>query len=114
MHKYPKNKYGAKKSTHPEWGKFDSKGEMERFGFLKLMEQSGYLKDLRRQVSYPIVVNGQKICRYVADFVYTVNGEEVVEDFKGFLTREAALKLKMIKAVYGFDVKLTKKTNEWG
>jgi len=42
-----KNKYRNKKS---EFGgiKFDSKGEMNRYIFLKKMEQDGVIQDLKR------------------------------------------------------------------
>jgi hypothetical protein len=52
------------------------------------MALAGVVKDLQRQVKYEIVINDQKICRYIADFVYTLvnedgSEEKIVEDAKG-------------------------------
>ena len=66
------NKYRNKKS---EFGgiKFDSKGEMNRYIFLKRMEQDGVIQDLKRQVSFPLYANGMLICKLIADFKYNKN-----------------------------------------
>lgn len=55
---------------------------------LSALERCGEISDLQRQVAYPLLVNGIKIGRYIADFVY-VNwkGEKVIEDVKGFETQ---------------------------
>ena len=71
------------------------------------------LRDLERQVKYEIVVNGEKICRYIADFRYKMvdddgTAKEVVEDAKGFETADFKLK-KLMKAVYKIDLYLSKK-----
>jgi len=55
---------------------FDSRWEAERWGQLTAMERAGAIRDLERQIKYEIVVNGEKICRYIADFRY----KEVEED----------------------------------
>ena len=94
------NKYGARKTTFMGIT-FDSKWEAERWGELTAME---------------IVVNDQKICKYVADFQYNKvdeygNLEEVVEDAKGVETAEFKLKKKLMKAVYGIEIYLSKKNN---
>ena len=96
--------------------KFDSKWEAERWGELTAMEKAGYIVDLERQISYEIIVNDQKICKYVADFRYNKvddhgNLEEVVEDAKGVETAEFKLKKKLMKAVYGIEIYLSKKNN---
>ena len=109
------NKYGARKTTFMGI-KFASKWEAERWGELTAMEKAGYITDLQRQISYEIVVNDQKICKYVADFQYNKvdeygNLEEVVEDAKGVETAEFKLKKKLMKAVYGIEIYLSKKNN---
>ena len=108
-------KYGARKTTFMGI-KFDSMWEAERWGELTAMEKAGYITDLQRQISYEIVVNDQKICKYVADFQYNKvdeygNLEEVVEDAKGVETAEFKLKKKLMKAVYGIEIYLSKKNN---
>jgi hypothetical protein len=89
---------------------FDSKVEANKWFELKLLERAGEISDLRRQVTFPIVVNGQKICKYIADFVYEKDGHTVVVDVKSAYTaklREFVLKKKLLKAVYGVDITIT-------
>jgi len=94
-----RSKYGAKK-TVVDGIKFDSMAEAARYGVLKVLQSAGLIKDLRLQVPYVITVNGKKICRYVADFVYIENGKEVVEDVKGMKTPVYNLKKKLMEAVF--------------
>ena len=107
------NKYNAKKTEFMGY-KFDSKWEAERYGQLSSMALAGVVKDLERQVKYEIVVNNHKICNYIADFVYTLvheNGkkEKIVEDAKGVQTTDFKLKMKLMKAVFDIDIKISKK-----
>jgi hypothetical protein len=100
-----KSKYGAIK-TEASGIKFHSRREAKRYMDLRMMEEAGEIKDLKRQVVYPIEVNGMKVCEYVADFVYE-KGEIVVEDAKGYRTEMFNLKAKLMKAVHGVEVLLT-------
>jgi len=107
------NKYNAKKTEFMGY-KFDSKWEAERYGQLSSMALAGVVKDLQRQVKYEIVVNNYKICNYIADFVYILvheNGKEekIVEDAKGVQTTDFKLKMKLIKALFDIDIKISKK-----
>jgi hypothetical protein len=106
-----RSKYGAKK-TVVDGITFDSQAEATRYGVLKIVQASGLITDLRLQVPYQITVNGKKVCRYVADFVYSENGKEVVEDVKGMKTPVYNLKKKLMEAVFGvviFESGLKKK-----
>lgn len=106
-----KAKYGNKKVVI-DGIKFDSKREAQRYGALQLMLKAGLISNLRMQVPYQITVNGKKVCRYVADFVYSENGKEVVEDVKGMKTPVYNLKKKLMEAVFGvviFESGLKKK-----
>lgn len=89
--------------------RFDSKGEAARWGELRLLERAGAIADLRRQVVYPLEVNGVLVAAYVADFVYLEGGETVVEDYKSAATRTAAyrLKAKLMLACHGIRVRET-------
>jgi hypothetical protein len=94
--------------------KFDSKWEAERYGQLASMQMAGVIKDLQRQIKYDIIVNDQKICRYIADFVYTLinedgSKEEIVEDAKGVQTTDFVIKKKLMKAIYNINIKISKK-----
>ncbi len=84
---------------------FASKGEAQRYWELKMMQNCGEITDLELQPRYPIVVNGEKICTYVADFRYTAkDGTKIVEDYKGFRTPIFKLKKKLMRACYGINV----------
>lgn len=109
-----KNKYNAVKCEHPDWGKFDSKGEMSRYGFLVQMQKAGLITEMDRQISFPLIVNGYQVCRYVADFVYTRSDKkEVIEDFKGKETDVFKIKAALFKAIHGRTISVVKTIREW-
>lgn len=104
-------KYHAKK-TELDGITFDSKKEANRYAELKLLERSGAIHNLQRQVRYELIPaqkkNGKTVeraCHYIADFVYEENGKTVVEDVKGFRTKEYVLKRKLMLQVYGIEVR---------
>lgn len=83
---------------------FDSKKERDRYIQLKAMEKAGEISDLRRQVTYPLAVNGVKICSIRPDFEYVRNGELVTEDVKSTATANLPLfkvKARLFEAIYG-------------
>nr|UVY29452.1 MAG: Protein of unknown function (DUF1064) [Bacteriophage sp.] len=106
------SKYHAKK-TVVDGITFDSKREADRYLVLKSMEEDGTIEDLRRQVRYELVsafdVDGRhyRPVFYVADFVYTEDGKEVVEDVKGMRTDTYRLKSKLFARRYGKIIKET-------
>lgn len=97
------SKYGATK-TVMDGITFHSKGEAIRYSELKNLERAGKIQSLSLQPKFPIVVNDIKICNYIADFKYTLDGVEIVEDFKGMVTPIYKLKKKLVKACYGIDI----------
>lgn len=100
----PRNKYGAK-PTVVDGIRFHSKRESERYSELKLLQRAGEIRDLTMQPKFPIVVNDEKICVYIADFSYIENQEIVIEDVKGAKTALYSIKKKLVEALY--DVKIT-------
>ena len=88
--------------------KFDSAAEGERYKILKAKEQGGLIKNLELQKTYPLLVNGLKICDYRADFVYEVGGKTIVEDVKGQVHDVFKLKYKLMFACYGITVLITR------
>lgn len=105
-----KSKYHSRKVQTSD-GVFDSKKEYEHWLKLKNLQYSGYISDLQRQVEFTLipkqVINGKTAelpCHYRADFVYTLNGEKVVEDVKGFKTPEYIIKRKLMLWVHGIKV----------
>ena len=82
---------------------FDSAGEARRWAELQLLEKSGAIRNLERQVRVPLVVNGQKICAVVGDFLYFEGQKRVLEDHKSEFTRRLPvwrLKKKLLAALY--------------
>lgn len=97
--------------------RFDSKREAARYKELKLLERAGQIRNLALQVPYDLVVNGQKVGRYVADFRYRRVSppksdwdyrHPVVEDVKGMKTPVYNLKKKLMKALHGIEILETK------
>lgn len=102
---------------------FDSVKEYRRFCELSLLEKAGAITDLQRQVEFELIpaqrepdrvgVRGGKIkgktieqaVKYVADFVYTENGKRVVEDTKGFRTKDYIIKRKLMLWVHGIKIR---------
>jgi hypothetical protein len=94
------NKYGNKKTQVGD-RLFASKKEARRYQELLLLAEHGEIRDLRLQVPFKMVVGGIKICTYIADFVYhDQTGGVVVEDSKGYETREFKLKAKLFRALF--------------
>jgi hypothetical protein len=120
-------KYGNQKVTFN--GKtFDSKKEARRFKELSLLEKAGAIQDLKTQVKYVLIPTqreqstevykkgakkGQlkpgkiieKECAYIADFCYFQNGVKVVEDTKGFKTKDYIIKRKLMLYMHGIEIK---------
>ena len=123
MRLYNYNKYKSHK-TSANGVIFDSKKEYNRYIELTLLSRSGAIKGLKRQVKFelipaqyePDIINprgkvkkGKLIERavsYIADFVYTdENGKTVVEDTKGFRTKDYIIKRKLLLYVHGIRIK---------
>ncbi|MBH48824.1 MAG: hypothetical protein CME71_11710 [Halobacteriovorax sp.] len=87
---------------------FDSKGESKRWIHLKRSAKKGLIKNLRRQVAYPLKIGDDLITAYVADFVYIEDGVEIVEDFKGHVTTVFRLKKKLFEALYNKPLRIVR------
>lgn len=102
------NKYHAVKT-----GKSASKKEAARKRELELLEMAGEISNLRCQVPFELIpmqkINGkcvERSCKYVADFVYLdKHGRQIVEDTKGFRTKDYIIKRKLMLFRYGIRVK---------
>jgi hypothetical protein len=86
---------------------FDSQKEAARWWELKLLERAGAIADLRRQVRFELIPKqeGERAVTYIADFVYTENGERVVEDAKGVRTQAYVLKRKLMLERHGIRIR---------
>lgn len=92
---------------------FDSKAEAERYTELLIMQNMGVIKGLELQKPFKLVKgkwnNGKPFSvTYKADFVYSLDGEIIVEDVKGFRTKEYEIKKKLMKAIYGIEIQEVK------
>jgi hypothetical protein len=115
------SKYHSRKITQD--GKtFDSVKEFRRFNELALLEKAGAIKNLETQVKYVLLPAQyaeiydkkskrwkekciERECAYVADFVYEENGEKVVEDTKGFKTKDYIIKRKLMYYIHGVRIR---------
>ena len=122
------SKYNNSKCRCNQGHVHDSKKEARRCNELTFLEKAGEITNLRQQVKYVLIptqrefsggwyskgVNkGQpkpgkvieKECSYYADFVYTKNGREIVEDTKGVRTADYKIKKKLMLYVHGLRIK---------
>jgi hypothetical protein len=98
------------KITEVDGVNFHSKKEADRWLVLRELEKRGRVRDLKRQVRFPLDVNGYIVTTYIADFTYIEVGQGeqyVVEDTKGFRTDLYKLKAKLFEAVKGFKIRET-------
>ena len=103
------SKYGNIKTTTSDGITHDSIKEANRWCELKLLERAGKISGLQRQVKYELIPKqgSERAVNYIADFVYTENGKQVVEDVKGFRTKEYKLKKRMLFYFKGIKIKET-------
>lgn len=104
------SKYHSKKSV-VNGIEFDSKKEANRYFELSLLEKAGMISELQQQVKFELIpsqrIDGKVVERsvtYVADFVYKQHGKTVVEDTKGFKTKDYIIKRKLMLYVHGIRV----------
>ena len=92
---------------------FASMAEANRYKELKLLQAHGSIRNLELQPSFPIVVNGVKVGKYLADFRYEREDARgwvsVTEDVKGMETAVFRLKAKLVKALYGLTIELVRR-----
>lgn len=102
---------------------FDSKKEARRYRELKLLEGAGQIQNLELQKEFELIptqreadtvgVRGgvkrgkviEHAVKYKADFVYTENGETVVEDTKGMRTKDYIIKRKLMLYVHQIRIR---------
>ena len=104
-----KSKFHNIRTTTPDGLTHASKKEAARWVFLLELQAKGVICDLRRQIRYPLHVNGVKIGTYIADhqFVWEATGIPQVEDVKSVRTAKLPLfrrNKKHMWAEYGIDV----------
>ena len=117
------NKYHNRKVKTADGITHDSRKEAVRWNQLKALEEEGKIHELRRQMEfllippqYEEIETGkrnkkpkkkllERACIYRADFVYHDEyGEIIVEDTKGFKTKDYVIKRKLMLFVYGIRI----------
>lgn len=103
-----RNKYGNRR-TVTDGIAFDSKREAARYTELRLLERGGIIYGLELQKRYELIPKSKhgKALWYIADFVYTENGQTVVEDVKGLRTAVYRLKKRIMAERYGIVIRET-------
>lgn len=103
-----RNKFGAIPTTYKKI-KYHSKKEAEYAKKLDLLKKAKKIKSWDRQLRIPLIVNGEKICNYIMDFVVTKNdGRLQYIEVKGYETAVWKLKWKLLKAqLKDEDIELT-------
>lgn len=104
---------------------FDSASELRRWEELRLLERAGKIRNLSRQVRFPLTLpNGKSIkirspgipdgrrCFYTADFTYDDHTESAagiytVNEHKGVWSEAARLRLGVFEALYDTRVVIT-------
>lgn len=119
------NKYRNRKVKTSDGIVHDSIKELRRWKELQLLERAGKIKDLKRQVKFILIPaqreqgaigkrggikQGKLIereCSYIADFVYidTKTERMVVEDTKGFKTKDFIIKRKLMLYIHKIQVR---------
>lgn len=94
------NKYGAK-PVRMNGTRYASQKEWRRAMVLKSLAEDGKITEYKEQVWFACVVNGRKVCSYVADFTYVdAEGKYWIEDTKGYRNDMYKLKKKLFEACY--------------
>lgn len=119
---YKSSKYKNKK-VEVDGIVFDSKKEAKRYQELLLLQKAGAIRELQMQVKFVLIpalkepdTTGprggirrgktiEKECAYIADFVYLEGGKTVVEDTKGFRTKDYVIKRKLMLHVHGIRIR---------
>ena len=105
-HRTPKkHKYGAKR-TEVNGIVFDSAKEAKRYKELLILLKAGEIGLLELQVPYELNEGGTHSLKYIADFVYmTKEGVKIVEDAKGYRTKEYLKKKRLMKKIHNITIK---------
>ena len=84
---------------------FHSKGEARRWSEYLVLQRTGIISKLRRQVDLPLVAHGPtgegvQWGKLVVDYAYVIDGKQRYADYKprAGMTPEAALKIASLRA----------------
>ena len=80
---------------------YASKAEARYAEHLDWLKDEGKIWDWERQIRWPLIVNGEKVCTIVPDFkVYTSPRNYALHEVKGFAQPIWRLKRKLFEALH--------------
>jgi hypothetical protein len=88
---------------------YDSKREAIYHNDLKNLQRAGQITALKRQPEFVCEVDGQKICKYIADFSCIENGRLRIIDVKSPITAKDPvfrLKRKLVEALHRITIEV--------
>jgi|DEB19_MinimDraft_3_1074340.scaffolds.fasta_scaffold195348_1 hypothetical protein len=101
------SKYKAKKTVCGQAHQHDSKREAQHCDLLHQELEAGLISDLELQPQFWFVINGKQVKHsngrrvgYQADFAYIRDGQECVDDAKGFTVRDWPLRKAIFLALF--------------
>ena len=101
------NKYKSKRTVCREGHIHDSAKEAVRCEELCYLQRFGKIRNLKIQREFVLIparkysdMPNERKCSYIADFCYMQNGKLIVEDTKGYKTRDYIIKRKLFKEKY--------------
>lgn len=88
---------------------FDSHREMKRYKELIILEKTGNIFRLKYKTPFELIPANDKFraMNYISDFDYYDGEQYIVEDCKGFRTRDYLIKKKLLYHKYGISIKET-------
>ena len=89
--------------------RFDSQKEVYRHLELIQLQKQGKISDLQCQVKFELIPKqqGERQCAFIADFTYQEDGRLVVEDTKGYKTKDYVIKRKLVLWRHGVKIRET-------
>lgn len=93
-------KYRAVKTECAAGHLHDSKIEARRCDDLHALAAAGRITRLEQQPRFDVRINGDLVCKYIADFAWQQDDLKVVEDVKGMVTPIFNLKKKLVEATH--------------
>ena len=101
------SKYRAKKTICGQGHTHDSKREAQHCDLLHLELAAGLITNLELQPQFWFVINGRQVKHsngrrvgYQGDFAYIRDGQECVDDAKGFTVRDWPLRKAIFLALF--------------
>ena len=95
-----KHKYKAKSSKCFQNHYHPSKLEAGYCDQLRALEKAGEIDSYIREPRFDLIVNGQKICTHIPDFLVTRDGVQEVHECKGYEHPTWNLKRKLFEALF--------------